>query len=45
MVRVAAPLSFLLFSAGAVFFYFHVLPPAVEFLYGYGRDFFACVCQ
>jgi sec-independent protein translocase protein TatC len=39
-VVVAAPLSFLLFVAGAVFFYFWVLPPAVRFLYGYGRDFF-----
>ena len=39
-VVVVAPLSFLLFAGGAVFFYFWVLPPAVEFLYGYGRDFF-----
>jgi sec-independent protein translocase protein TatC len=40
MVTIVAPLSFLLFVAGAVFFYIWVLPPAVKFLYGYGRDFF-----
>lgn len=39
-VLLAAPLSFLLFAAGAVFFYLYVLPPAVDFLYNYGRDFF-----
>ena len=39
-VLITAPISFLLFAAGAVFFYMAVLPPAVEFLYSYGRDFF-----
>jgi len=40
LVLLAAPLSYLLFAGGAVFFYFFVLPAAVGFLYGYGRDFF-----
>ena len=40
MALVAAPVSFLLFCAGVVFFYLWVLPPAVHFLYGYGRGFF-----
>ena len=40
LVTLAAPLSFLLFAGGALFFYVWVLPPAVDFLYNYGRDFF-----
>ncbi len=39
-VVVAAPISFLLFAGGALFFYLAVLPPAVEFLYSYGTGFF-----
>lgn len=39
-VALAAPISFLLFAAGAVFFYLWVLPPAVGFLFDTGRDFF-----
>jgi sec-independent protein translocase protein TatC len=41
LVVLVAPLSYALFSGGAVFFYTYVLPPAVRFLYGYGLDFFA----
>jgi sec-independent protein translocase protein TatC len=40
LVLLAAPISYLLFAGGAVFFYFAVLPAAVDFLYNYGRDFF-----
>ncbi len=40
MVQWAAPVSFLLFVGGSVFFYYGVLPPALRFLYDYGRDFF-----
>jgi sec-independent protein translocase protein TatC len=37
LVVVVAPLSYLLFAGGAVFFHRWVLPAAVDFLYGYGR--------
>ncbi|MCK6480433.1 MAG: twin-arginine translocase subunit TatC [Planctomycetaceae bacterium] len=40
VVLLAAPISFLLFVAGAVFFYLWVLPPAVDYLYSTGRGFF-----
>jgi len=40
LVLIAAPVSYLLFAGGAVFFYVFVLPKAVGFLYTYGRDFF-----
>jgi sec-independent protein translocase protein TatC len=39
-VAVAAPVSYLLFAGGAWFFYSWVMPAAVTFLFGYGRDFF-----
>ena len=39
-VVVSAPLSFLLFAGGALFFYLWVLPPAVDFLYSSGMNFF-----
>jgi sec-independent protein translocase protein TatC len=41
MVAVVAPISYLLFSCGAVFFYLWVMPPALGFLFNYGRDLFA----
>jgi sec-independent protein translocase protein TatC len=41
LVVFVAPLSYLLFAGGAVFFYLWVLPPALRFLYGYGRGFFS----
>lgn len=40
LVLLVAPLSFLLFVGGAVFFHLFVLPPAVDFLFSYGREFF-----
>jgi sec-independent protein translocase protein TatC len=39
-VLVAAPVSFLLFCCGVLFFHVWVLTPALDFLYAYGRDFF-----
>ena len=40
LVLLAAPLSYLLFAGGAIFFYAFVLPAALDFLIGYGLDFF-----
>ena len=39
-IVIGGPISFLLFACGTVFFYFFILPPALEFLYAYGKDFF-----
>jgi sec-independent protein translocase protein TatC len=40
LVLLAAPISYLLFAGGTVFFYVFVLPAALDFLTGYGLDFF-----
>jgi len=40
LVVVVAPLSYLLFAGGAVFFYLWIMPPALGFLFRYGTEFF-----
>ncbi len=40
LVRYAAPVSFLLFASGALFFYLWVQPAALSILFEVGRDYF-----
>ncbi|MHC4821341.1 MAG: twin-arginine translocase subunit TatC [Planctomycetota bacterium] len=40
MVRLVAPISYLLFASGTLFFYLFVLPQALTFLFEYGHGFF-----
>ena len=40
MVVFVAPLSYLLFCGGTVFFYLWIMPAALDFLFHYGTEFF-----
>ena len=40
MVVIVAPVSYLLFCGGTVFFYLWIMPPALDFLFRYGTEFF-----